>query len=138
MRIPARLVEWAMQVAPKVVTLYNRHGEPAIVLDGHCAYFGTGSDCLNIVDHRTGQRRKPVLQDVVDGITLCDALPNIDFVMSMFLPTDVPGEIADRYQMEVMLNRTSKPLVVVNYELAGCIDATEMAQAVAGSPQSLS
>ncbi len=131
-RIPSRLVEWAMAAAPKDVTIYNRCGEPAIVLDGHCAFFGPGSDCLNIVDHRTGQRRKPVLQDVVDAITVCDALPNVDFVMSMFLPADVPGEIADRYQMEIMLNHTSKPLIVVNYELAGCIDATEMAQAVVG------
>ena len=136
-RIPPRLVEWAMAAAPKSVTLYDRYGEPAIQLDGHCAYFGTGSDCLNIRDHRTGERRKPVLQDVVEGITLCDALDNVDFVMSMFLPGDVPGEIADRFQMEIMLNYTAKPLLVVNYEPAGCVDATEMAQVVAGGARAL-
>ena len=53
-RIPHQLVEWAIRTAPKSVTLYNRHGDPVMLLDGHRAYFGTGSDCLNIVDHRTG------------------------------------------------------------------------------------
>ena len=54
--------------------------------EGSASFFGPGSDCLNIIDHRTGERRKPVLQDIVEGITVADALPNIDFVMSMVLP----------------------------------------------------
>ena len=33
-------------------------------------------------------------------MTVCDALPNIDFVMSMFLPVDVDPMVSDRYQME--------------------------------------
>jgi trimethylamine--corrinoid protein Co-methyltransferase len=52
-----------------------------------------------------------VLQDVVEGVTVCDALPHIDFVMSMFLPSDVDPMVSDRYQMEVMLNTTIKPIV---------------------------
>jgi trimethylamine--corrinoid protein Co-methyltransferase len=106
-------------------------------LGGKRTFFGTGSDCLNIVDHRSGERRKPVLQDVVEGITLCDALPNIDFVMSMFLPVDVPDAVADRYQMEAMLNRTSKPIIYVTTDLAGCVDAVEMAEIVAGGAETL-
>jgi trimethylamine--corrinoid protein Co-methyltransferase len=122
---------------PKEVTLYNRLGEPAMLLAGRRSYYGPGSDCLNIVDHRTNAHRKPVLQDVMDGVTVADALPHIDFVMSMFLPTDVNQEIADRYQMEVMLHRTTKPLVFVTYEFEGCRDAIEMAEAVAGGPAAL-
>lgn len=36
---------------------------------------------------RTGERRKPVLQNMRDGITMCDVLENVDFVMSLFLPS---------------------------------------------------
>jgi len=89
------------------------------------------------VDHRTGQRRKPVLQDVVEGATLCDALPHIDFVMSMFLPVDVPRMVADRYQVEMMLNRTTKPLILVTTDLAGYVDAVGMAEAVVGGGAAL-
>ncbi|MEE8391663.1 MAG: trimethylamine methyltransferase family protein, partial [Anaerolineae bacterium] len=114
-----------------------RHGQPALYLEGHRCYYGTGSDCLNIIDHRTGERRKPVLQDVVEGITVCDALPHIDFVMSMFLPSDVDAMVSDRYQMEVMLSNTTKPIVFVTNEFSGCVDAVEMAEVVAGGAKAL-
>lgn len=136
-RIPERLVERALASAPKKLVMYDRNGQPAMRVEGYRSYFGPGSDLLNIVDHRTGQRRKPVLQDVVEAITVVDALENIDFAMSFFLPRDVNQQIADRYQMEIMLSRTTKPIVFVTYDTLGCIDAVEMAEAVAGSPDAL-
>ncbi len=78
-----------------------------------------------------------MLQDVVDGITVCDALPHIDFVMSMFLPSDVNAMVSDRYQMEVMLNHTTKPIIYVTNEFSGCVDAVEMAEVVAGGAEAL-
>lgn len=136
-RIPPPLVERAFETVPRELQLFNRHGEPAIHLGGRRTFFGTGSDCLHIVDHRSGQRREPVLRDVVEGITLCDALSNIDFVMSMFLPTDVPDAVADRYQMQVMLNRTTKPIIYVTTDLSGCVDAVEMAEVAVGGADAL-
>lgn len=136
-RIPPNLVEKALTIVPHEVTLFSRQGIPAVVAGGYQTYFGTGSDCLNILDHRTGERRSPVLFDVVEGVTVCDALPNINFVMSMFLPVDVPTLVADRYQMEVLLNNTSKPIVFVTTDLGGCIDAVRMAEVVVGGPESL-
>lgn len=136
-RIPARLVEQALKTVPKSVTLFDRLGNRALNLEGYNVFCGPGSDTLNVIDHRTNARRKPVLQDVRDGITVCDALANIDFVMSLFLPSDVDQRLADRYQMEVMLNHTTKPIVIVTYETSGLIDAIEMAEAAAGSAQVL-
>ncbi|GAK59624.1 trimethylamine methyltransferase [Candidatus Vecturithrix granuli] len=136
-RIPSTLVENALNTAPSEITLYNRHGEPVIPIEGFRSFFGTGSDCLHILDHRTGERRQPLLQDVVEGMTLCDALPNIDFVMGMFLPEDVPRMTADRYVMETMLHFTTKPIIFVTTDLAGCVDAVEMAEVVVGGPQAL-
>jgi trimethylamine--corrinoid protein Co-methyltransferase len=136
-RIPPGLVEKAFGTVPKRVTLYDRYGDAAIYLEeGQCNY-GPGSDCINIIDHRTNERRKPVLQDVVDGITLCDALSHIDFVMSLFLPVDVDEMVTDRYQMEVMLSRTTKPIVYVTNEFSGCVDAVEMAEVVSGGADAL-
>ena len=136
-RIPAGLVEKAFSTVPKRVTLYNRNGKAPLFLEEGNVYYGTGSDCLHIVDHRDGLRRTAILQDVVDGITVCDALPYIDFVMSMFLPSDVNPMVSDRYQMEVMLNRTTKPIVYVTNEFSGCVDAVEMAELVAGGAEAL-
>jgi trimethylamine--corrinoid protein Co-methyltransferase len=135
--VPARLVEKMLPSVPREVTLFNREGKPAMRLGGDRSYYGPGSDCLNIVDHRSGERRKALLQDIVEGVTLCDHLPHIDYVMSMVLPSDVDGTIADRYQMEVMLSHTTKPIIYVTYETSGCRDAVEMAEAVMGGEKAL-
>ena len=131
-RIPAYMVKKALSVAPKQLILYNRHGKVAIRAGGYNSYFGGGSDCLYVLDHRTGERRKPLLEDVALATRLMDALPEIDFVMSAFLPSDVDGRVYDRYQMEVMLNNTTKPIVFVTPDFEGCVAAIEMCEAVAG------
>lgn len=136
-RIPPAMVEKAIAAAPREITLYNRLGEPAISATGYRSFFGPGSDCLHIIDHRSGQRRDPILKDVIEGTTLCDGLDNIDFIMSLFLPVVVNRETADRYQMEAMVNHTIKPIVFVSYEMSGCVDAVKMAELVAGGSQSL-
>lgn len=136
-RIPAGLVEKAFSTVPKKVTLYDRHGKPVMPVTGYQSFFGPGSDCLHIIDHRNGQRRDPVCQDVVDAMTVADALENIDFVMNMFLPTDVSQQVADRYQMEIMLNNTTKPILYVTTDFSGCVDVVEMAEAVVGGSEAL-
>jgi len=74
-----------------------------------------------------------VLKDVADAAKLMDALPEIDFVMSAFLPEDVDQRIYDRYQMAVMLNHTTKPIIFVTPDFRGCVAAVEMCEVVAGS-----
>lgn len=136
-RIPAGMVEKAFSTVPKNVTLYDRNGKRTMQVGGTRSYFGTGSDCPFIIDHRSGERRHAVLKDIEEGMIICDALEHIDFVMSMFLPTDVPQEKLDRYEMEAMLNYTTKPIVYVAPEFSGCIDAVKMAELVAGGEDKL-
>ncbi len=136
-RIPAGLVEEALVTAPKRVTFYNRRGKRAMPVEGYQSFYGPGSDCLHIIDHRDGRRRAAKIEDVVDAIRVADALPHIDFVMSMFLPNDVPQAVVDRYQMEVMLNYSNKPIIFVTNEFSGCRDAVEMTEAVVGGPDAL-
>jgi trimethylamine--corrinoid protein Co-methyltransferase len=134
-RIPEYMVAKALAVAPKRLTLYDHHGKVAIRAWGYNTHYGGGSDCLNVLDHRTGQRRRPKLQDVREAAMVQDALPEFDFVMSMFLPEDVNQSIYDRYQMEVMLNHTSKPIVFVTPDFEGTVAAVEMCEMVAGSAE---
>lgn len=136
-RIPHHLVEWALRTAPKNITIYDRNGRRAMSLGGYRSYYGVGSDCMHLYDPYTGERREPVLQDVINGVRLVDALPNLDFVMSMFLPSDVPQERYERHQMAVMLQETTKPIVFVGLEAASTVWAIEMAAAVSGGLQSL-
>jgi trimethylamine--corrinoid protein Co-methyltransferase len=136
-KFPAHLVEQALASAPRRVVMCDRDGEPAVHLEARRTYFGTGSDCLNLLDPRTGEHRRFVTSDLIDGYRLCDALPNIHFVMSIGIPTDVPAETAYDAQMALMLEHTTKPIVFVTDDRATCQRAIDMAAAVAGGYRAL-
>jgi len=136
-RIPPGLVEWALSIAPKRVVLCDRHGRRVMPLERGNVFFGPGSDCPNVLDYRTGERRPGTLQDIAEGIRVCDALPNIDFLMSICVPSDVDPEIADRHQMRAMLMNSTKPILFVTTEFEGGVDVVEMAQLVAGGEEEL-
>jgi trimethylamine--corrinoid protein Co-methyltransferase len=136
--IPPGLVEWALSIVPKRVVLCDRYGRRVMPLERTNVFFGPGSDCPNILDHRSGERRPGTLQDIVEGIRLCDALPNIDFLMSLFIASDIEDqEMADRYQMRAMLMNSTKPILFVTTEFPGCVDAVKMAEIVAGGEEAL-
>ncbi len=136
-RIPSFMVEKALLTAPRGFVLHDRNGKVAMRATSYNTYYGAGSDCLNVLDHRTGERRRATLQDSIDAQKVIDALPEIDFSMSMFLPSDVDQRIYDRYQMQIMLNNTTKPIVFVSPDFEGCVAAVEMAEAVAGGADAL-
>lgn len=136
-KIPARMVEDAIASAPSRVIMCNRRGEPAVFLEDRTVNFGTGSDCINFLDYKTGEHRKFVTQDIIEGYHLCDALPNIDFVMSIGIPTDVETELAYDTQMALMLEHTTKPLVIVTDDKHTLQRAIDMAAAVAGGHEAL-
>lgn len=137
-KIPVALVEQAIASAPRRFTLYRRGTqEPACVLDGEQIYFGPGSDTLRYLDPRNGQRRDFLLADVADCIRVCDALPEIGFVMSVGIPRDVPLQRYFRHQFAAMIRHTTKPTVFVCNDLADIEAITAMAAAVAGGMDAL-
>lgn len=131
------LVDWALKTALPSFTLYDQKSNPKFEVGGRNCLFGTGSDCLNIVDHRTGIRRDPLIQDLKELVMLCDALPNINFLMSMVIPSDFPRSVADRIQMEYMLRYSTKPIVGVSFSYEGTRDIVEMCEIVAGGAEAL-
>jgi trimethylamine--corrinoid protein Co-methyltransferase len=136
-KFPARMVEDAISSVPSRVIMCDRDGEPAMFLEGSKASFGTGSDCLNLLDPETGEHRKLTQSDIIDGYRLCDALPKIDFLMSIGLPTDVDPKLTYDVQMALMLEHTVKPIVFVTNDGAACRRAIDMAAAVAGGHEAL-
>ena len=73
--IPNWLVEEAIRRAPSRITLYNRHGEEAMRLEGRNNYYGLGTDLIRTQDVRTGAIRPSVLQDVINAARVSDACP---------------------------------------------------------------
>jgi trimethylamine--corrinoid protein Co-methyltransferase len=136
-KFPAAMVEDAIASAPSRIVMCDRDGEAAMYLEGTRVYFGTGSDCLNVIDPETGEHRRFTKADLIDGYRLVDALPNIDFVMSMGIPSDVEVGLQYDTQMALMLEHTTKPKVFVTNDGASCQRAIDMAAALAGGYDAL-
>ena len=136
-RFPPDVVERALRDAPSRIVLCDRNGRAQLYLEGHRTYFGTGSDLPNFLDLETGQRRLSRLSDVADMARLADALPNLDFIMSMALPSDVPPATSDRRSFYTMLTNSIKPIIFTAWDENGLADIIKMAELVAGGPEKL-
>lgn len=155
-KTPPSLGEWALASAPGPFDLYKRGStERALKLDGQEVYFGPGSDTLHYLDPRSstdpgsnadpegtkyadsGYRRDFQLADIADCARLCDALPEIGFMMSVGVPRDVPDVTYFRPQFAALLRNTTKPIVVVCDTLADMEAITAMAAAAAGGMDKL-
>lgn len=134
-RFPGALVEWAVRAAPPGITLCDRTGLPAMHLEGYRSYFGTGSDCPNVIDPFTGERRQGRLEDVVNFARLVDALPNIDFLMCMAIAQEINQATSDIHHFEMMVNHTTKPLCYTAWDLANLQDIIAICEAVAGGAE---
>ncbi len=109
------MVERALASAKRHVIIHDRLGKPVMPLGAHQVYFGTGSDLVYTRDIDTGERRPSVLEDVARAARLCDALDEIDFVMSFALPSDLPNEDAEPQQYYALLHNTTKPVIMTSF-----------------------
>ncbi|NIO68169.1 MAG: trimethylamine methyltransferase [Anaerolineae bacterium] len=137
-RFPPGLVEWALKQAPSRIALCRRgSNQVAAPLEGREVNFGPGSDCPNYLDPRTGERRPFTAADVMDCIHVVDALPELDFCMSMGIPSDLETANPYRQQFAMMLEHTTKPIVFVCDDRADCEAIVAMAVAAAGGIEQL-
>lgn len=136
-KIPAWLVEKALASAPEQINLYTRQGLKALSLAKNNIYFGTGSETPFIIDLDTGLRRPPLKEDVKKAALLADALPHMDFVMSLALATDVPVEAADRHQFAEMTLNTTKPICFTAYNRENLKAMIEISRLATGGAKAL-
>ena len=113
-RFPPNMVERAIETAPSRIVLCDRNGDPAIFLESTKVYFGPGSDTIHYLDPFSGELRNWTTKDICDAYRVCDALPNIHFLMSIGIPTDTPEGMSHyQWQFANMLQYSKKPCVVV-------------------------
>jgi trimethylamine--corrinoid protein Co-methyltransferase len=134
-KIPSFMVKRALTTAPGRITLAGRDGKRELVLEKDRIYFGTGSDLPFFNDPLTGERHRTVFEDVVKAARVADALPNIDFFMSMGLVSDVPTANYDRHQFLAMMMGTAKPYIITSVDGKGLKDQFDMASMVIGGDE---
>lgn len=136
-RIPSVKTEWALRCAPSRITVCNRNGKRAMLLENNNVHFGPGFGNDTTIDVLSGETKRTTKQDVANIAKICDGLPNIDFVMNNGIPTDVKENVAELHSFEAMVTYSEKPIVqeVKNVKQAKAV--IDMAAAVAGSLEKL-
>ena len=137
-KIPSGVVRRALQSVPNRVTLCNsRTGSRDVLLESNNAYFGTGSDTPYTIDPYSGDRVRSTRESVGRACKVIDALPNLDFVMSLGIVQDVSALVSDRWQFEAQVLNTSKPIVTTAHDIHGFADIIEMCEIIAGGVEEL-
>jgi trimethylamine--corrinoid protein Co-methyltransferase len=131
-KIPSWMVDKARSTLPERVVITgppDKNGERKYVMDlyKNQIYYGTGSDTPFTLDPYTGERRRATYKDVKNFAKLAEALPNIDFFMSLGITQDTAVGTYDRWQYLAMLEGTNKPINITAVDIEGLKDQLEMA-----------
>ncbi len=136
-RIPPSVIQDAIAANPRSFTLWGRTGEHSLQVVPDRVHFGPGPTCTYFVDPDTGDRRKTRRGDAALTARVCDALDNIDYVMSLGLIGDVTPTLAPVYEFAEMIANTGKPVLPWGFSLDNVLDIYEIAKTVAGGEDEL-
>ena len=126
-KMPPWMVDRARATLPKKVVVIGPDRQHRMELYKNQIYYGAGSDTPFTLDPYTGERRRATSQDVKNFARLAQAMPNIDFHMSLGIVQDTAVGTYDRWQYLAMLEGTSKPINITAVDLEGVRDQLEMA-----------
>ncbi len=107
-KIPAQLVEDAIESAPSKILLAGRDPKHDKVLEAGRVHFTNFSEGIVVVDPFNGERRTPVKADLANAAKLVDYLDEIDVCEKAVGSSDVPPEVLPLHNAEAMLTNTTK------------------------------
>ena len=128
---PSQLVEWAIRVSPSRILLYDREGNFAMDCSGRNVYYGVGSAEPRITDSYTGEQRLCTEEDNKNCVKVADAMPYIDYMMSLCQVYDHP-KTSYEHEYAAMIRYSSKPQVVITNDLESTKNVVEMASVARG------
>ena len=113
-KVPPRLIEEAIDKAPKSIRLCGMNKSNDIELLSGRTFFHSAGGNTHLIDPQTRTVRLAVTGDLVRLVRLVDSLP-VHVCEQIVFPSDVPPEIADLCAFDRMLRNTEKPLEVIAY-----------------------
>lgn len=116
--IPPAVVRKALDSLDRRARFCSADGKREILLGGGVIRAHNGGGMAAVIDSATGKRRPATLKDVTDSTRLLDALPNVDAIVPLFGPQDVPPALMIPASFAAMLRNTCKPIMAAGAESA--------------------
>ena len=136
-QLPAQLVEEAIRSAPESITIYNRRGDVAMVLEERNRYYGFFGDVPDYIDPYTQKRRKTTFADIEQITSLNDYLPNADWVFVVGNCNDMDLKYTYQASAEAQLRNTVKPMTFCTGSVEALTDIMDMTAAIVGGADML-
>jgi len=136
-RIPARIVEAAIDSAPESILFAARDPENDFVMEGSRVHFCNFSKGVNVIDAFTGVYRESRLEDQKNVAILVDALSEYDLLDVAVETRDVPDAIANILSYEAMAANCSKHSGQSAHGRREAEIMIEMAAVIAGGKEKL-
>jgi trimethylamine---corrinoid protein Co-methyltransferase len=136
-KIPAHIVEDAIQSSPKKVVLAGRDPKHDIVLESGRVNFCPFGEGVMVIDPYSGEYRKSTKKDKGDVARLVDALDQYDMLENTVAPRDVHPELESLHNYEVTISNTTKHVPQPCHDKRSAQLLIEMAAAVAGGKENL-
>jgi len=131
--IPRELVEYAVKVSPKEITLFNTAGVETINLKNPGKqYYGTHADQLEILDPFSNRYRKFLREDTKLMCQVANSLDNISFILAVGMSADVHPLIQSQLAFIDAVKYSSKVINFSTNDLQGLRDIIEIASIVSG------
>ena len=89
-RIPGKLVHWALEQAPKEFKLYGSDGKLEMEIGGEAVQFAALGTPTAILDLETGEHRPSSMADLLNHIKLIDGCEHIHCSQMDVWPNDIP------------------------------------------------
>lgn len=107
------IVEWAIEVAPTTIEIFNRKGDSAFNLGHDRIRFGAGVTTLFYMEAATDEINPFQRQHMREATRLGDVLTSFDVLSTLGVLHDFPPHLADLYGTLEMFANTTKPLVIL-------------------------
>ena len=136
-RIPEKLVRWAVDQAPGQFTLHGFDPEFRLEIGGDRVHFAGLGTPTHILDTETGERRPTTYADVVRHIQLVDACQHINNTQMDVWPNDIPMTTIHTECIWAWANHGRKPYGMGCYGYLPTLDMMRMMALVAGGKEEM-
>ncbi|RKX78020.1 MAG: hypothetical protein DRP87_07445 [Spirochaetes bacterium] len=130
---PEKLVERTISTIPYRFILFDRNGKICIDTADEEPNFGPGLNCIYVLDHRTGEHREYLLEDVREAVKVCEKLQNLDMASGLGNPVDVSPDRQALETVKALVDGTSKPFPFIAHDEREDEKIWEYLAGVAGS-----
>ena len=113
-RLPAELVQWAIDAAPTAIKIHDRRGNFAFQIgDGADTRFGIGVTTLNYQDPLTDEITPFTRKHMEITVRLGESLGSFEAISTVGVAQDIPSDQSDLVGTLEMVANSTKPLVLL-------------------------